>query len=117
MAIHYSKYSSVLEIEKTLLGIELTRVGKMLTKSQMEKKAMKKNFENYQTLKTEESQELKKKLDNLLNENEKLKKLIEEKENIINIIETDKMNSELEKNRLTQIKEQLEIEIGVKKLI
>lgn len=53
MALHYSKYSSVLEIEKVLLGIELSRVGKMLTKSQEEKRGFRKKLEELQSSSSE----------------------------------------------------------------
>lgn len=44
MAVHYSKYSSVLEVEKALLGLELGRIGRLLTGSNKERRLLQAKF-------------------------------------------------------------------------
>jgi hypothetical protein len=38
MAVHYSKYSAVLEVEKAMLGIELGRIGELLMKANKDRR-------------------------------------------------------------------------------
>ena len=38
MAVHYSKYSGVLEVEKAMLGIELGRIGELLMKANKDRR-------------------------------------------------------------------------------
>ena len=58
--MHYSKYSSVLEIEKALLGIELGRIGKLLTKSNKDRRNMQIKLSNLESTTSEEISMLKK---------------------------------------------------------
>lgn len=59
MAVHYSKYSAVLEIEKAMLGIELGRVGELLMKANRDRRSLQNRLSSLSKTSSEEISRLK----------------------------------------------------------
>ena len=63
MAVHYSKYSAVLEVEKAMLGIELGRIGELLMKSNKDRRSLQAKLALLEKTMTGENLKLKKEVE------------------------------------------------------
>lgn len=59
MAVHYSEYSSVLEVEKSLLALELGRLGQLLLKTNKDRRKLQETLLASQKSAEKETQHLK----------------------------------------------------------